>query len=100
MLSIWLIVLSLFYILFFGKSELASALDDTYSFKRNWDNKTINSLVLDSAYGPHIRLNPYSPGEKRVYYYFETIDITFEVSGEGAVNPDFIVGVADGMKKL
>ena len=82
-----------------NKSELASQLDEDYSYKRNFDVTTINALILDSAYGVHTRLNHYQQGEKRVYYDFKDIDITFEVSGEGAVNPDFIVGVYDGRKK-
>lgn len=81
-----------------NKSELASQLDKDYSYQRNFDMTTINALILDSAYGAHTRLNNYQQGEKRVYYYFKNIDITFEVSGEGAVNPDFIVGVYDGRK--
>lgn len=83
-----------------GKSELASALQDNYAYSRDWNTNTINSLVLDSAYGAFDRLNPYEQGEKRVYYYFPSVDITFEVSGEGAVNPDYIVGVIDGRKEL
>ena len=55
--------------------------------------------IRSEAVGVHTRLNHYQQGEKRVYYYFKDIDITFEVSGEGAVNPDFIVGVYDGRKK-
>ena len=82
-----------------NKSELASQLDEDYSYKRNFDMTTINALLLDSAYGDYDRLNNYEQGEKRVYYYFKKVDITFEVSGEGAVNPDFIVGVYDGRKK-
>lgn len=82
-----------------SKSDLASQLDQDYSYKLDWNMTTINALLLDSAYGDYNRLNNYQQGEKRVYYYFKDIDITFEVSGEGAVNPDFIVGVYDGRKK-
>jgi hypothetical protein len=67
-----------------------------YAYKSNWNVNTINALGIDSAYGSSERLNSYQQGEKRVNYYFKSIDITFEVSGEGAVNPDFIVGVWDG----
>ena len=81
-----------------NKSELALQLDEDYSYKRNWDMTTSNALIIDSAYGVHTRLNNYEQGEKRIYYYFKNIDITFEVSGEGAVNPDFIVGVYDGRR--
>jgi len=79
-----------------SQSDLAAKLESDYAYKSNWDVNTINALWVDSAYGSSERLNSYQPGEKRVNYYFRSIDITFEVSGEGAVNPDFIVGVWDG----
>ena len=80
-----------------SKSDLASQLEDDWAFKRNFDGYAIDALMIDSAYGVHQRLNPYKQGEKRVYYYFETINITFEVSGEGGEFPvDRILGVRDG----
>lgn len=101
MLSLWAVIFYGAYQLIFAKSDLASALEDEYAFNnRNWDIKVVTYLMTDSAYGTFDRLNPYEQGEKRVYYYFPSIDITFVVSGEGAVNPDYIVGVIDGKKEL
>lgn len=100
MLSLWLVIFYGAYQLMFAKSKLASTLQDNYAYKRDWEMNTINSLVLDSAYGAFNRLNPYEQGEKRVYYYFPSVDITFEVSGVAAVNPNQIVGVIDGKKEL
>ena len=80
-----------------SKSDLASKLEDDWAFKRNFDAYAIDALMIDSAYGVHKRLNAYEQGEKRVYYYFESINITFEVSGEGGEFPvDRILGVRDG----
>ena len=91
-----LLIISCFLLCSCSQSELATRLEDDYAYKLDWDENTINALWIDSAYGASARLNPYEQGEKRVNYYFQSIDITFEVSGEGAVNPDFIVGVWDG----
>ena len=80
-----------------SQSELAEKLNDTYALKRTFSSSWVE-LSLDSAYGPQIRLNEYQMGEKRIYYYFEKPNVTFEVSGEGAVNPDLITHVWDGKK--
>lgn len=79
------------------QSDLAIQLEDDWAFKRDFDGYAVNSLIIDSAYGVHKRLNPYKQGEKRIYFYFESIDITFVVSGEGGEFPvDRIIEVHDG----
>jgi hypothetical protein len=80
-----------------SKSDLASRLSDEYALKRTFSS-AYNELSLDSNYGAWVRLNAYQQGQKRVFYYFEKIDITFEVSGEGAINPDLVTNVWDGKK--
>jgi len=80
-----------------SQSELAEKLNDTYALKRTFSSSWVE-LSLDSAYGPQIRLNEYQMGEKRIYFYYEKPNVTFEVSGEGAVNPDLITYVWDGKK--
>ena len=82
-----------------SKSDLAIQLEDDWAYKRDFDEYAINALLIDSVYGVHQRLNPYKQAERRVYYYFESIDITFEVSGEGGEYPtDRILDVYDGRK--
>jgi len=94
-------ILSALIIAFFinscGQSGLAEKLNDSYSLKRTFSSSYLE-LSLDSAYGRQVRLNEYQMGEKRIYYYFEKPNVTFEVSGEGAVNPDLITYVWDGKK--
>ena len=80
-----------------SQSELAENLNDTYALKRTFSSSYVE-LSLDSAYGQWVRLNEYQMGEKRIYFYFEVPNVTFEVSGEGAVNPDLITYVWDGKK--
>ena len=80
-----------------SQSELAENLKETYALKRTFSSSYVE-LSLDSAYGLWVRLNEYQMGEKRIYYYYEKPNVTFEVSGEGAVNPDLITNVWDGKK--
>ena len=80
-----------------SQSELTENLNDTYALKRTFSSSYVE-LSLDSAFGQWVRLNDYQIGEKRIYYYFEVPNVTFEVSGEGAVNPDLITMVWDGKK--
>lgn len=80
-----------------SQSELAENLNETYALKRTFSSSYVE-LSLDSGYGQWVRLNEYQMEEKRIYYFFEIPNVTFEVSGEGAVNPDLITAVWDGKK--